>query len=372
MAKQGARPAVPPRLRERLRACRARVREMGVEALLVTDPRDVRYLTGFSGEDSWLLVRSRAQRPHLLSDARFAEQIEREAPHVAAVIRDGSMGDALEKLLGRLRVETVGLPAGSVTLAQQRALKRKLGARRPRAVDDGLLWQRAHKDEAEIRAIRRAIRVQEAAYERALARIEPGMRERELAALIEYEMRVGGAEARSFPTIVAVAGHASQPHAEPGGRRVREGAGLLIDWGARVNGYCGDLTRVVALGRMPDRLRRVYDVVLEAQRAAIDAIAPGRSLYDVDRAARGVIEAAGYGDRFGHGLGHGIGMAVHEQPVLSPRAEGELAPGHVVTVEPGVYLPGRLGVRIEDDVAVTQRGRRVLSRLPTDPDSAII
>jgi Xaa-Pro aminopeptidase len=240
------------------------------------------------------------------------------------------------------------------------------------AVDDGLLDQRAVKQPMEISAIRQALKIQRQAFRRTLDQLRPGQTENQVAAFLEYQMRLLGADGASFPTIAAADANAALPHAIPGPRKLRRGGILLIDWGARFRGYCGDLTRVVALGKMPPKLREVYKVVLDAQLAAIDAVGPGKRLKDIDAVARCMIEKAGYGEYFGHGLGHGIGLDIHEQPVLSRRAKGELRPGHVVTVEPGIYLPGVGGVRIEDDVLVTARGRQVLSDLPKSLESAII
>ena len=185
-------------------------------------------------------------------------------------------------------------------------------------------------------------------------------------------MRLLGADGPSFPTIVAADANASLPHAIPGRRKVKKGGIVLIDWGAKWGGYCSDLTRVVALGKMPAKIQEIYQIVYDAQRAAIDAIEPGKALKEIDAAARTVIEKAGFGDQFGHSLGHGLGLDVHEQPTLSGRSKGSLEPGHVVTVEPGIYLPGVGGVRIEDDVLVTAKGRRVLSDLPATIGSTII
>ncbi len=185
-------------------------------------------------------------------------------------------------------------------------------------------------------------------------------------------MRSLGADGTSFPSIVAFGANASLPHAIPGQRKAKAGEVLLFDWGSRYGGYCSDLTRVVAIGKMPARMREVYQVVLDAQMAAINAIAPGKTLKEIDAVARNLIIKAGYGKQFGHSLGHGLGLNVHEQPNLSPRAEGVLEPGQVVTVEPGIYLPGLGGVRIEDDILVTPKGHEVLSDLPKDLESAII
>jgi Xaa-Pro aminopeptidase len=360
----------------RLRELRRRLRDGKIDALLVTEPKDIRYLTGFIGEDSWLLIPLRGTSVHILSDSRFEEQIAREAPQAKAVMRKGSIADATAKLCDKLTsIDRVGVQPGSMTLAVRMALIKSLGgARRVVPIDDGLLRQRSVKSDEEVAAIEAALRIQERAFGELCHFIEPGMREYEAAAYLEYRMRALGADGRSFPTITAVGANAALPHAVPGDARIEKNELVLIDWGARKDGYCGDLTRVVALGSMPAAMREVYEVVLEAQLAGIEAVRPGAEPREVDAAARKVIEDAGYGDRFGHGLGHGLGLAVHEQPALSPRAkEGEaLEVGQVVTVEPGVYVPGVGGVRIEDDVLVTAGGKRVLSRLPKTLESAII
>ncbi len=308
----------------------------------------------------------------ILSDFRFEEQVQRKAPHAKLILRQGPMTEALKKLIDQRQIEKLALQAEHITLSQRKALAKKLGARRLVEFDDGLLKQRAVKDADEIKAIQKALRIQEQAFTQTLDFIGSGQSENEITAYLEYRMRALGADGVSFPTIVAVDANASLPHAVPGKKKIKQGSSLLIDWGARYGGYCSDLTRVVALGRMAPKIREIYQIVLDAQLAAIDAIRPGVPMKDVDRVARDHISEHGYGDRFGHSLGHGIGLDIHEQPTLSSRSEGELEPGQIVTVEPGIYLPGIGGVRIEDDVLVTERGRRVLSRLPKTLESAII
>lgn len=356
----------------RVRGVQRRMKRWGTGALLVTNPVDVRYLTGFVGDDSWALVRAGKSTVHVLSDFRFQEQIREEAPQVKAVMRKTTLAAALAELRWELRLSRIALQRGHVTLSQQEALAKHVGRRRLVAVEDGLLEQRAVKQPAEVDCLREALRIGQQAFGRLLDYLKPGKTENEAAAYLEYQMRMLGAEGPSFPTIVATDSRAALPHAIPGPRKLKRGGLLLVDWGARYGGYCGDLTRVVALGTMKPKIREIYRIVLDAQLAAIDAIAPGRSLSEVDAVARRLIEKAGYGECFGHGLGHGIGLNVHEQPVLSKRSRGELKPGHVVTVEPGIYLPGVGGVRIEDDVLVTARGREVLSELPKALESAII
>jgi Xaa-Pro aminopeptidase len=354
---------------------RERLDRWNLPALLVTNPRDIRYLTGFVGDDSWAVIAAADGPPTIFSDFRFQEQIAREAPHAAVRIRKDSLADELARFLAARRITGLALQAGYVTLAQRQTLRRKLPGTRLVAKDDGLLQQRAVKDAGEVLAIRKALHLAQEGFRRTLAQARPGMTETQLAAVLEFEMRSLGADGPSFPSIVAVGTNASLPHAIPGSAKLRRGGIVLIDWGARWGGYCSDLTRTVALGSMPAKIREVYKVVLDAQLAGIAAVAPGRSVREVDAIARRVIAKAGYGGQFGHGLGHGIGLDIHEQPTLGQRGEGVLEPGHVVTVEPGIYLPGVGGVRIEDDVLVTSGGsggHEVLSDLPKDLASAMI
>ncbi len=356
----------------RIAALRKRIAKWNVDALLVTNPRDIHYLTVFTGEDSWAVVGASTGKVDLISDFRFEEQIKRDSPQSRLHLRSGAIAVALQQVAASRHIGSLALQREYMTLGQRGRLAKALRGTPLKAVDDGLLEQRAIKDAVEVAAIGRALRIQQEAFVRTVATIEPGQTEASIAARLEYEMRILGADGVSFPSIVAVDANASLPHAVPGSRKVKRGSLILIDWGARWHGYCSDLTRVVAVGKMKPKLREIYQVVLDAQQAAIAAIKPGRSLKDVDAAARSIISAAGYAKHFGHGLGHGIGLDIHEQPTLSHRSKGELKPGHVVTVEPGIYLSGVGGVRIEDDVLVTETGHRVLSDLPSDLESAII
>lgn len=379
--RQTVRLKTPVHLADRVTQLQRRLSEnrrtQKADALLITNSRDIRYLTGFVGDDSWALVplNVRARNVYVLSDFRFQEQIGREAPHVKAVIRKKGLVEELVKLLKRLKYDRIAIQTDHVTVAMRKKLVKELKASRLVEGEVGLLDQRAVKTPEEVRLIREALKVQQAAYRETLMEmVRPGVREVEVAAYLEYRMRTLGADGPSFSTIVAADANAALPHAIPGEAKLKKGGIVLIDWGARKAGYCSDLTRVVALGSMSAKMREVYGIVLEAQAAAIDAIAPGVELRAVDEAARKVIEDAGYGDAFGHGTGHGIGLDIHESPTLSKRAEegAVLEVGHVVTVEPGIYLAGVGGVRIEDDVEVTSDGGRVLSDLPRDLESAIL
>lgn len=357
----------------RLARVRSALRDTPAEALLVVNPKDIHYLTGFHGEDSWALVRTRSAT--IISDRRFETELEafsgRGVPTKVHIRPAGQrLAEAVAELLGP--GETLGIQRAYTTLAVRAALAKAVGARRLKAIDDPIPALRICKDEHEIAQIRKAIRLQEAAIEAVLPEVTPGQTETELAALLEYEMRARGADGVSFSTIIAADANAALPHAQPGTRRLKRNGLLLVDWGARLGGYCGDMTRAFGIGRWPKKMAEIYDIVLEAHDAGVAAIEPGRPTTEVDAAAREVIEDAGFGDEFSHSLGHGLGLDVHEAPRLSTVSKEILEPGMIVTVEPGIYLPGVGGIRIEDDVVVTDTGRRRLSRLPRDREWATL
>ncbi|HET6427490.1 MAG TPA: Xaa-Pro peptidase family protein [Phycisphaerae bacterium] len=351
----------------RIAALRAVCRDEKVHAVLLTDPSNVRYYSGFTGEDSYLLVGPRWAR--LLTDSRFAVQAKIDCPHIGAVIRTGRMTEAIREALAGRGVRVLGIEGAAMTVAGRDALAKALKKVRLKALGPAVSDARQCKDKAELAAIRRAVRAAERGMKDLLAGGRKkfiGRSEREVAAELEYRMRLHGAQKASFETIVAAGSHAALPHYRPGGTRIRAEEAVLIDWGAVVDGYCSDLTRVVFTGKIRDPIAGVYEIVLCAQAAGIAAVAPEATCASADAAARAVIEAAGYGKAFGHGLGHGLGLQVHEPPHLARGMDRKLRAGMVVTVEPGIYLPGVGGVRIEDDVLVVPGGRRRLSSLPRD------
>ena len=346
---------------------RALVRECGADAALITNAPDIRYLTGFHGADSWLLVFRR--RAVIVSDFRFEEELER-VEGVSVRIRKGDLASATCGLIDDAGADLVAFQPEHVSVALRGRLVKKLGAKRLRGEAGLVSGLREIKDAAEIEQIKRAVRLQEAALGEVLKEVRPGMTELEIAARLEHAMRVRGSSEPAFDVIVAARANGSLPHAIPGKTKTAKGKPLLVDWGATVGGYRSDMTRTFGLGGWPRELREVYEVVLEAQETALGAIASGVACAEVDAAARDIIEDAGYGDRFGHGLGHGVGLDIHEAPRVARGVSGTLESGMVVTVEPGVYLPGIGGVRLEDLVVVTDRGHRNLSRLPKDLDWA--
>lgn len=371
MSKSPRRAVSPPEhLAARLRRLRQQMARRKLSAWLTTDPADQFYLTGFDGEDGAVLVTAR--NVHLITDSRFDQQADMQAPWAGKLVRTGGLTPAVASLIRRLRLERIGLEPGRITLEQFRGLGRQLRGRRLVSVSDVLDRLRICKDDYEIQRIRKAVAVAQQAFKLTRRWIRPGLTERQIAARLDYQMSCLGADGPSFPTIVAVGANAALPHARPGDKRVTARSAVLIDWGARVGMYCSDLTRVLFVGKIPPRLGRVYQVVLDAQVKAIRAIGHQVPAKEVDAAARQSIKAAGFGERFGHGLGHGLGLEVHEQPRVSWLSKAKLLCGMVFTVEPGVYLPGVGGVRIEDDVLVTQDGVEVLSTLAKDLQEMVV
>jgi Xaa-Pro aminopeptidase len=324
----------------------------------VTAPVNVRYLTGFESTNAALLV-SPDGSARLFTDFRYAERA-RQLEDVEVVETPRYLYTDLPQHLSG----PVGFEADALTYANYEFLRDggvELVPRR--GVVETL---RAVKEPEELEAIRRAAEVTDATYERLADEQFAGKTERELVWRMEVLFHESGADGLAFDVDIAAGPTAASPHAMPGDRVVQEGEFVLVDAGAMVDGYCSDCTRTFAVGDVSDSLRELYDVVLRAQRAGVEAVRPGAGGREVDAVARAVIADAGYGESFGHGLGHGLGLLVHEAPVLRPESQDVLAPGNVVTVEPGIYLSGVAGIRIEDLVAVTPEGVEVLSRFPKE------
>ena len=355
--------------RDRLRKL---LKKAGAPSLLVTNFANVTYLTGFTGDDSFLLIT--ATDEILITDPRYTEQLEEECPGLdLAVRRPGvSMTEIVVKTCRRAKVQVLGIEGDSITVSQRDAIAEKLPKLEIKKTAGMVEGLRAIKDRDEIAEIREAIRFAEDAYWRVRETARGDQTEKELADALEHDMRLAGAKCASFPPIVAVGPRAALPHARPTQQQIGAAGYFLLDWGASGRLYKSDLTRMLATGKIPPKLERVYRVVFKAQAAAIAAIRPGASCHDVDQVARGIIDEAGFGKNFGHGLGHGIGLAVHEAPRMARGIQQPLEAGMVVTVEPGIYLPGWGGVRIEDDVLVTRKGHEVLTTLPKQWDDIFI
>jgi Xaa-Pro aminopeptidase len=363
-------PLPPDYILQRWNAARAQLKKPRADALLVTYYPDVSWLTGFEGDDSWALLT--ADTLWLISDFRYAEQIARECPWVNAVMRKKRLSEELIKICKKQKIRVLAVQEESMTLRQQAAIQeftRPAGIRlKPMA--DLLVQLRNIKDSHEIALIEQAVTIAEHSFEALKIHLKSGQTENEIAGLLVYEMRRRGASNASFDPIVAAGANGSLPHYRPGAVKLQNNSALLVDWGALFNGYRSDLTRMIFMGDPGRKIREIYQIVLEAQEAALAAIKPGVPGRKIDKIARDIITGAGYGKAFGHSLGHGVGRDIHEQVSLSQRGEVILQPGMVVTVEPGIYLPGTGGVRIEDDVLVTDSGCRVLSSLPKTLNSA--
>jgi Xaa-Pro aminopeptidase len=335
------------------------------DALLVLSGPNVRYLSGFTGEDAtFVLTRD---RPILVSDGRFTTQIAQECPGLDVHIRQvgQQMSEALIELIKKLGIHRLAFESANLSVADFEALKDGLPAVEFVGVKDRVEALRMIKDDGEIDAIREAIHV----AERAFAMLRAGLRleesEKDTADALEGYLRRCGASSASFPPIVAVGVRAALPHARPDpGVIIGAADFVLVDWGATARGYRSDLTRVLVTGKVTPKFEHVYRTVLEAQQRGIAAIRPGVLARDVDAEARSVIEEAGFGGFFNHGLGHGIGLEIHETPRMSRSAQMPLQPGMVITVEPGIYLLDWGGIRIEDDVLVTPDGAVVLTHVP--------
>lgn len=348
------------------------IRKAKADALLVTSFTNVTYLTGFTGDDSYLLVTLDSET--LISDSRFTTQLEEECPGLPVVIRGPGerMLPTTADVVADAKLERLAFEADALTVGAYNELG-ELAEGVELLPASGLVEElRAIKDKDEIAATRVACDQARRAFEVVRAGLTDAMTELEVAAELEHQARRFGAKGLSFPPIVAVGPRGALPHANPTSKRIGEDDFTLIDWGANEGLYVSDLTRMVVTGKISARFKKVYNIVLKAQLAGIAAIRPGAKCQDVDNAARKVIEKAGFGKEFGHGLGHGVGLEVHEGPRLGKNQEDELKPGMIVTVEPGIYLPGWGGIRIEDDILVTRGGHEVLTSVPKQLEECVL
>ena len=336
--------------------------ERNSEALLVTQRENVRYLTGFTGSSGSVVLSS--GRPMLVTDFRYQIQAAAEAPEVTVLVQKKDHYSAIKEAARRLGADTLWFDEASLTIDRVKAL-RKQGLRL-KGIKDPVAELRQRKDTVELAKIRTAIRRAEDSFLALKRFIRPGAFERELGFKLEMLIRKQGARRTAFDIIVASGTNGAMPHASITGRRLRTGDLVTIDFGAEADGYYCDITRTVCVGRPTPRQRLVHDLVLRAQAQAINAVKPGVRCAELDRLARTTIAQAGHGKHFGHATGHGIGLMVHEGPSLSALSKDVVDEGMVFTVEPGVYIAGWGGVRIEDMVLVTADGHRVLTSLPRE------
>ncbi len=347
----------------RVAALRSLIQEQEIDGMLISDPHNRRYLSGFIGTAGYLFISE--SDAVLATDFRYTEQAADQAEGFQISKIQGPLAEWFPPLLGDLGVKTLGFESDNLTVSGLKMFEDAIAEREievalePKSADAAKI--RAIKDEGEIELLQKAIDIGDAAFEETAAKLSPGMTEKEAAWEFEKAIRERGAECLSFDTIVANGPNAARPHHQTGNSELEEGQTIVFDCGATYGGYCSDLTRTVVLGEADDELARIYNIVLEAQEAAIKNVTSGITGGEADAIARKIIGDAGYANNFGHSLGHGLGLQVHEEPNVGPRGNTPLENGMPFTIEPGIYLPGWGGVRIED-VVVLENGRaRVLS-----------
>ena len=350
----------------RLTALRARMKELDVDTFMVSQPENRRYVSGFTGSAGIVFVTQSEAK--LATDFRYYEQVKLQSPGFDLVEVKGRPADVLPEILKSLESRRVAFEGDDLTYDTHSAYAEAIpDSMELVATKDVVRWLRAVKDDVEIDTLQRAVDLADAAMDAMRAILRPGMTEKEVAWKLEQEMREAGAEKLSFDIICGAGPAGAMSHAVPSERPIQAGEPIVIDMGCMVDGYCSDLTRTLIIGEPDAQFREIYDIVLRAQERAEAEIVPGMDGKAAHAIAAQVIGEAKYGDRFGHGLGHGVGLAIHELPNLSPLSEHTLQPGHVFSVEPGIYLPEWGGVRIEDMAVLTEAGVKVLTHTSKDP-----
>lgn len=354
----------------RVQAARKLLEEKGLDAAFIASPANIRYLSGFAGTDSYLYLSSKRQV--ILTDSRYTLQAEEEGKdcEVRTIKGERVYGVLLKELLEEDKVKRLGFEDGVMTWQLVKKLQEaagdKWGEERWVSLGEELSLLRAVKDEDEIEKLARAEQIGDEAFSYILTQIKPGITELEIAAKLEYYMKSHGAQEKGFDTIAASGLHSAMPHAVPSEKVLEKGDFLTLDFGCKYQGYCSDMTRTVVIGKANEKQKEIYKIVLEAQEAALAGLRAGMTGAEGDALARKVIEEAGYGDYFGHGLGHSVGLEIHEKPALSPKDQTILRPGIIETVEPGIYIPGFGGVRIEDMTVITENGIKNLTSSPKE------
>ena len=353
---------------ERLQKLRTSIAERGLDALLISQPENIRYLSGFAGSSGWLLISER--NAILATDFRYVEQAKTESPDFEIVQVKQELSNWLPSLVSDLAWHKLGFEADYVSYNSYQKLSEGIYTKHTKLElipTNGIVEQlRSIKEPEELEFILRAVEITVAAFEWVKEIIHPGMTEKETAWEIEKFLRQRGSEGTPFEIIVASGPNSALPHARPTEKTISSGEPVLIDMGTRINGYCSDFSRTLFLGKADKTFQEIYNIVFKAQASAIERIKSGMNASQADQFARSVIEQAGYGEAFGHGLGHGVGLATHECPTLNPSSSDSLADGMVFTIEPGIYLAGQGGVRIEDMVVLENGKVKMLTRAERD------
>jgi Xaa-Pro aminopeptidase len=344
-------------IKRRTSSVRRQLKKSNLTHLIVTKPANVTYITGFAGDDSWALISP--GNVYLITDSRYTEQAQKECPVCEIIERSGPITKAVAGLIKKQKSRKSIALESSVSIAAYEKVKENL-KRSIKSATGIIETVRAVKDSDEAALVKKAATIAAKALRETLKFLKPPITENEFAGLLEFNIRKAGA-AISFDTIVAFGANSSRPHHRPGKRKLRQSDTILIDFGTKYQNYCCDVTRCFSIGKPAPLYQKAYKAVKDAQAAAIKKVKAGVRIKKVDDAARKVIADAGL-PVYGHGTGHGLGLEVHEGPVVSRNADGKLKAGQIITIEPGVYIPGKLGIRIEDDVLVTKTGCQVLTR----------
>jgi Xaa-Pro aminopeptidase len=353
---------------KRLWKLRTSIAKKGLDALLLSQPENIHYLSGFTGSSGWLLISG--QNTILATDFRYVEQAKGESPDFEIIRTKGELCDWLPGLVADLGWHKLSFEANFISYEGYHKLSEAIKTKQVNlefVPTTSIVEQlRSIKEPEELGFITKAVELADAAFEQAKAIIRPGITEKEAAWEIEKILRQEGSEGIPFEIIVASGPNSALPHARPTEKTICSGEPVLIDMGARISGYCSDFSRTLFLGKADKTFQEIYNIALKAQTTAIERIESGMDASQADRLARSVVEQAGYGDSFGHGLGHGVGLAVHEFPMLGPSSSDSLADGMVFTIEPGIYFAGQGGVRIEDMVVLENGKARVLTKASKD------
>lgn len=337
-----------------------------IDIFWISNITNIRYLTGFTGSTADLLVLK--EGGYILVDSRYWEQVNLEVKGVKPVLVNGdnNVFTFLKELESNNNLKKLGFEESHISYKTWRRLQENFNKIELVPLDGWVEELRTVKESDEIENIEKALRIAEKAFEEILEEIKPGITEKDLAIELEFKMARLGSERIAFDTIVASGSRGALPHGKASNRKIKSGEFIVFDFGAVYNGYCSDITRTVFVGEPGEEEVLVYNIVLEAQKKAKEVIIEGIESSFVDRIARDIISENGFGNYFGHGLGHGVGLEIHELPRLSPKSNTVLKEGMVVTVEPGIYIPGKFGVRIEDMVVVSKNGAKILNKLTND------
>ncbi|MEB3101459.1 M24 family metallopeptidase [Ferviditalea candida] len=348
----------------RIQRLRNAMAKIGLEALLITNVYNRRYMTGFTGTAGYALITQ--EKAVLYTDFRYRTQAPLQAKYYEVIEHLPNLTDSIKMTLNELQLARLGFEQDHLRFGTYQEYAKKLAGIELVPTSNLVETLRLEKDDSELQVLREAAELADRTFSHILKVLRPGLAEKDIALEIEIFLRRNGADSSSFDTIVASGERSALPHGVAGERKLGSNEFVKLDFGAYYKGYCSDITRTVLLGKPSDKHRQIYDIVLEAQLNVLEHLKPGMIGREADALARGVIAKYGYGDHFGHGTGHGLGLEIHEAPRLSVNSDTVLKPGMVVTVEPGIYLPGFGGVRIEDDVVITHNGIEIITKASKD------